>query len=188
MDENNADLLINTEETTTQAPAQQQEQQATKEKETKMSDVDLSEFSAEELQAALEKKKAEEANEKKTQAISELQQKQIKAIEARDTPKGFVPNPSDPSDLARWRKCMEKANPGAALIRLTRSNNVMSVSDVFGYPGSLTTFATLFDGDGEVTNDKSKVDHIRILSTYKGFTVDVGAFLSNDIKIALLKI
>ena len=55
------------EKPTTQAPAQQQEQQATTKQEKKMSDVDLSQFSAEELQAALEKKKAEEEDAREEQ-------------------------------------------------------------------------------------------------------------------------
>ena len=81
---NNSELLINpTTEPTQPTPAPdtevKQEQSTTpKTEETKMSEVDLSQFSAEELQAALEKKKAEEAKPK------------------------FVLDENDPSNLARF--------------------------------------------------------------------------------------
>ena len=109
-----------------------------------MSDVDLSQFSAEELQAALEKKKAEETK-KATEEYASL------GIDF-DNPKQ--------GDLVKWVNSQYCDNPFLSLARGVNNNTDGRLCSRF--PGKLTSFVTMSDEDHKPTTDKSKCKYIHI--------------------------
>ena len=129
---NNSELIIETENQPNPEPKQEEAKQ---EEKKKMSDVDLSKLSLEELQAAIEKKKAEEKAKNK-----------------------FTPNENDPSDLAKFIQTKE-------MLPLAKCLNVYALDRTIAeYPGKLTKFAYLKDENREPTTDKEKVRYIHIVS------------------------
>ena len=153
-EETNNELLINTEPQATEQPTNPQpttetnpepNQEATetqKQEEKKMSDADLSKYSLEELQAAIEKKKAEEAKPK------------------------FELDENDPSNLARFLQSQ------FLLPLLNNLNAYAMSRTIAKYPGKLTKFAFMKTREGTATNDKHEVTEIHIVSVNGEYVVD----------------
>ena len=151
---NNSELLINTEPQTTEQPTNPQpptqpnpepKQEATepqKQEETKMSEIDLSKLSLEELQAAIEKKKAEEAKPK------------------------FELDENDPSNLAKFLQGQ------FLLPLLNNLNAYAMSRTIAKYPGKLTKFAFMKTREGAATNNKHEVTEIHIVSVNGEYVVD----------------
>ena len=114
-----------------------------------MSDVDLSKSSAEELQEALEKKKAEEAK--------------------------FVLDENDPSNLAKFCKWQDEEYPLALISRDSLDSND-DVRSVIKYPGKLTKFCWMYTKDRKRTTNKNECDTVRIVSVYEDYVVNVEEF------------
>lgn len=156
------ELLITTEPQATEQPTNPQpttqpnpepKQEATKTKkqeEKKMSEADLIKFSVEELQAALEAKKAEEAKPK------------------------FVLDENDPSNLAKFCKWQDEEYPLVAAFRKTLDSNG-DVHSVIKYPGKLTKFCWMYTKDNKRTTNKNECYTARIVSVYEDYVVDVTA-------------
>ena len=137
-----------TEQTTNPQPTTQPnpepKQEATKppkQEEKKMSEADLIKFSVEELQAAIEKKKAEEAKTK------------------------FVLDENDPSNLAKFCKWQDEEHPLAAALRKTLDSDG-DVRSVIKYPGKLTKFCWMYTKDNKRTTNKNECDTARIVSVH----------------------
>ena len=129
----------------TTKPDPEQNQEATKtpkQEEKKMSEADLNKFSVEELQAALEAKKAEEAKPK------------------------FVLDENDPSNLVKFLQ-QDEMLPLAKVM-----NEYAVDKAIAKYPGKLTKFAYLKDEDRKPTTDKEKVRYIHIVSVDGEYVVD----------------
>lgn len=125
------------------APALVQEEAETqKHEENKMSKIDLDSLSLEELQAALEKKKAEEEG----KPIFELDE-------------------NDPSNLAIFLF-------DNLAVRLGVWNTQILDGEIAKYPGNLTKFCYLYDKDDKRTNNKNEVASIRVVSTYGDYVID----------------
>lgn len=132
------------------APAPKQEETETKkQEENKMSKIDLDSLSLEELQAALEKKKAEE--------------------EAK--PK-FELDETDPSNLARFLF-------DNFAVRLAVQNTNILDEEISKYPGNLTNFCYLYDNDDKRTNDKNEVVFIHVVSAYEDYVIDESIYQSS---------
>ena len=159
-EETGNELLINIEPQATEQPTNPQpttqpnpepKQEATetpKQEEKKMSEADLSKFSVEELQEALEKKKAEEAK--------------------------FVLDENDPSNLAKFCKWQDEEHPLAAAFRKTLDSDG-DVHSVIQYPGKLTKFCWMYTKDNKRTTNKNECDTARIVSVYEDYVVNVTA-------------
>ena len=168
------ELLITTEPQETEQPTNpqpttqpnpEQNQEATKtpkQEEKKMSNVDLNKFSVEELQAALEAKKAEEAKPK------------------------FVLDENDPSNLAKFCKWQDEEHPLAAAFRDTL-DALGDVHSVLEYPGKLTKFCWMYTKDNKRTTNKNAYDTVKIVSVYEDYVVNVTAF-SLELNMVLEKI
>lgn len=137
---NNNELLI-TEPPEIETPAPKQEE-TKKQEEKKMNEIDLSKFSQEELQAAIEKKKAEEAKPK------------------------FVLDENDQSNLAKFLQ------HDGMLPLAKMQNAYATDKAIAKYPGKLTKFAFLKDEDRKPTTDKEKVHYIHIVSVNEEYVVD----------------
>ena len=168
MEDETMQPIINQEPTQPNNPPAQpkQEEQPKKEKE-KMSDVDLSKCSLEELQAAIEKKKQEEAN-KAPETIESLNaqleaeqdpQKKIEIVEKmkkllEEKAKIQIPEPKQ-GDLVKWVYSHE----GLALGQLLNRDIIGRIAADF--PGDLKPFITLLDDSKNPTTEKEKVNYIR---------------------------
>ena len=150
-EETGNECLINPEPQATEQPTNPQpttqpnpepKQEATKtpkQEEKKMSEADLNKFSVEELQAALEAKKAEEANKKNYANL------------------GIDFNNPKQGDLVKWVRSHE----GLSFAEQTNSYAINRVASSF--PGKIALFATLLDDlYGEVVTDKEEANCIRI--------------------------
>ena len=117
-------------------------QEQPKKGETKMSETDLRNMSIEELEAELKRRKEEEAKPK------------------------FVLDENDPSNLAKFLQTDE-------LLPLSQMLNTYALDKAIAkYPGKLTKFAYLKDGDRKPTTDKEKVKYIHIVSVDGEYVVD----------------
>ena len=129
----------------TTQPNPEQNQEATKtptQEEKKMSNVDLNKFSVEELQAALEAKKAEEANKELYKDL------------------GIDFNNPKQGDLVKWINSQLNNNPFLGLAKMINNNTELRLCAKF--PGKLTLFGTMLDDESKETTDKSKCRNIRI--------------------------
>ena len=158
---NNSELIIQPEQQEqpkTEPAAEQQNNQPNPEqnqeqpkKEKKMNENELSKFSVEELQAALEAKKAEEAKPK------------------------FKLDENDPSNLAKFIKWQEEEHPLADALRQTLDSN-SDVHSVLEYPGKLTKFCWMYTKDDKRTTNKNECATVRIVSVYEDYVVNVTEF------------
>ncbi len=161
-EETGNECLINPEPQATEQPTNPQpttqpnpepKQEATKppkQEEKKMSEADLIKFSVEELQAALEAKKAEEAKPK------------------------FVLDENDPSNLAKFCKWQDEEHPLAAALRKTLDSDG-DVRSVIKYPGKLTKFCWMYTKDNKRTTNKDECDTARIVSVHEDYVINVRA-------------
>ena len=153
-EETGNECLINPEPQATEQPTNPQpttqpnpepKQEATKppkQEEKKMSEANLNKFSVEELQAALEAKKAEEANKNNYANL------------------GIDFNNPKQGDLVKWINSQLNNNPFLGLAKIMNENTELRLCAKF--PGKLTLFVTMKDDELKETADKSKCRNIRI--------------------------
>lgn len=139
-----------------------------KQEEKKMSNVDLSKMSLEELQAEIERRKQEESE-----------------------PKQFVPNENDQSDLARYMafRMHDPMFSGFRHLRMAAGFD-SDLKAILDYPGKLTKFCLMYNSKGNRINSRNsdEIDKIRIISVYEDTVVNESVLVISDIEKVLGKL
>jgi len=154
---NNSELLINTEPQATEQPTNPQpttetnpEPTETKNQEEQTMREDLSKFSVEELQAALEAKKAEKVKPQ------------------------FELDENDPSNLAKFLQ-QDEMLPLTKILNVYAVDRAIAK-----YPGKLTKFTYLKDEDRKPTTNKENVHYVHIVSVDGEYVVDALVSRTSD--------